>query len=618
MMELPLGKRNPPELRLADLATAKAQPLQNMTGFLALASPPAHSQLRGAAAYLHPRDLGVDPGVAVSPLGPEHMAQASALSLSPPSQALLAQPEAPAAAASTTATVAHPCAGTHPDNGGSSCAQLSEPPPPAPPLPPIPHQSGSRPSSVRPLLEGSGVPSLWGSWGRTGRTHSHRSVVGANPALDLEGSPRRRENPSHHPQSPAFGGVMAPGEGGCSVGRPARAHGVWAREHGEPDGRGGVKPSPTRSQKGSRKAGPAASGALRLSRPRRGSASPRGCRELRAVSALVKPGPGNSWRSGAEAKPESQPSGTCSARARRAPPLRLPSAPLLGGRGDSATSLGRPTFARSWRAPMRAWLRAQYVGAFAFPALLSQLRGPPSNSDSDVTPCQNLNCKHWGLGAFLVWHLNTVNITRPVKSHGGIVCFTLACISEKDRFISFPSPTPHPPHPCPFPSCSIILPPSQELLLSKHFVSGEKPFKCEFDGCDRKFANSSDRKKHSHVHTSDKPYYCKIRGCDKSYTHPSSLRKHMKIHCKSPPPSPGTLGYSSVGTPVGTPLSPVLEPTRSRSSTLSPQVTNLNEWYVCQASGAASHLHTPSSNGTTSESEDEEIYGNSEVVRTIH
>uniref|UniRef100_A0A8C4PUU8 C2H2-type domain-containing protein n=1 Tax=Equus asinus asinus TaxID=83772 RepID=A0A8C4PUU8_EQUAS len=74
----------------------------------------------------------------------------------------------------------------------------------------------------------------------------------------------------------------------------------------------------------------------------------------------------------------------------------------------------------------------------------------------------------------------------------------------------------------------------------------EKPFKCEFDGCDRKFANSSDRKKHSHVHTSDKPYYCKIRGCDKSYTHPSSLRKHMKIHCKSPPPSPGALGYSSI------------------------------------------------------------------------
>uniref|UniRef100_A0A452S8Z8 C2H2-type domain-containing protein n=1 Tax=Ursus americanus TaxID=9643 RepID=A0A452S8Z8_URSAM len=117
----------------------------------------------------------------------------------------------------------------------------------------------------------------------------------------------------------------------------------------------------------------------------------------------------------------------------------------------------------------------------------------------------------------------------------------------------------------------------REMLLNNTVseMTWEKPFKCEFDGCDRKFANSSDRKKHSHVHTSDKPYYCKIRGCDKSYTHPSSLRKHMKIHCKSPPPSPGALGYSSVGTPVGAPLSPVLDPTRSRSSTLSPQTIKL-------------------------------------------
>ena len=92
----------------------------------------------------------------------------------------------------------------------------------------------------------------------------------------------------------------------------------------------------------------------------------------------------------------------------------------------------------------------------------------------------------------------------------------------------------------------------------------------------------------------------------------------MKIHCKSPPPSPGALGCSSVGTPVGAPLSPVLDPPRSRSGTLSPQVTNLNEWYVCQAGGAPSHLHAPSSHGTTSESDEEDMYANPELVRTIH
>lgn len=144
---------------------------------------------------------------------------------------------------------------------------------------------------------------------------------------------------------------------------------------------------------------------------------------------------------------------------------------------------------------------------------------------------------------------------------------------------------------------------------------GEKPFKCEFDGCDRKFANSSDRKKHSHVHTSDKPYYCKVRGCDKSYTHPSSLRKHMKIHCKSPPGSPSALGYSAVATPIDDSLSPAQEQVRGRSSNLSPQVTNLNEWYVCQASGGPNNLHTPSSNADSTDSDDEDTYRNSE--RTI-
>lgn len=139
---------------------------------------------------------------------------------------------------------------------------------------------------------------------------------------------------------------------------------------------------------------------------------------------------------------------------------------------------------------------------------------------------------------------------------------------------------------------------------------GEKPFKCEFDGCDRKFANSSDRKKHSHVHTSDKPYFCKVRGCDKSYTHPSSLRKHMKVHCKSPPPPSANTGssYHPSSTPIGDALSPNLEPHRNRSSNLSPQVTNLNEWYVCQGSAGPNNLHTPSSDVPTSESDDEDTF----------
>nr|XP_040137854.1 zinc finger protein ZIC 5 [Ictidomys tridecemlineatus] len=506
LMEPPLSKRNPPELRLADLATAQAQPHQNMTGFPALASPPAHSQLRAATTHLHPRDLGTDPGVAVTALGPEHMAQASAQSLSPPSQGLPAQSEAPAAAARPVAVVAHPGSGTYPGGGGSSGAQSSAPPPPAPPLPPSPSPPPPSPPPPPPSALSGYTTTNSGGGGSSGKGHSRdfvlrRDLSATAPAAAMHGAPLGGEQRSgtsspQHPAPPPHSASMFISASGTYAG---------------PDSGGG----------------PALFPALH----------------------------------------------------------DTPGAP--GGHPHPLNGLAGPP--------------------------------PPPPPAGGAKPCS----KTFGTMHELVNHVTVEHVGGPEQSSH--VCFWEDCPREGKPFKAkyklinhIRVHTGEKPFPCPFPGCGKVFARSENLKIHKRTHTGEKPFKCEFDGCDRKFANSSDRKKHSHVHTSDKPYYCKIRGCDKSYTHPSSLRKHMKIHCKSPPPSPGALGYSSVGTPVGAPLSPVLDPARSRSSTLSPQVTNLNEWYVCQASGAPSHLHTPSSNGTTSESEDEEMYGNPEVVRTIH
>uniref|UniRef100_H0XLY3 Zic family member 5 n=1 Tax=Otolemur garnettii TaxID=30611 RepID=H0XLY3_OTOGA len=622
LMEPPMSKRNPPALRLADLATAQAQPLQNMTGFPALASPPAHSQLRAAAAHLRRRDLGTDPGVAITPLGPEHMAQTSALGLSPPSQALPAHPEAPAAAACAATLVAHPSASTYPGGGGSSGAQPSAPPPPAPPLPPSPSPP---PPPPPPALSGYTTTNSGGG-GSSGKGHSRdfvlrRDLSATAPAAAMHGAPLggERRSGTSSPQHPA----PPPHSAGMFI----SASGTYAG----PDSGGGPALFPTLHDTPGTPGGHPhpLNGQMRLGLAAAAAAAAAGRRPGRSA-ALIRPAPGNCHTSlthsislaleGAggigfcplkmgEAYPVGL-QGNPRCRGDSPPPLEPSPEPLevprpregdFPGGSHKNAWLAKPAACSSAQhfptrhgpgpvespptqtpSPQMEQLRAVRAACGAIPSLLSHWSWPPERDHPSFPSLSSTN-------------LSLLGILNVVQKHED---------SKKQ--------------PCTFPQVGKVIVQAGNVKIHYKNLSGEKPFKCEFDGCDRKFANSSDRKKHSHVHTSDKPYYCKIRGCDKSYTHPSSLRKHMKIHCKSPPPSPGTLGYSSVGTPVGAPLSPVLDTARSRSSTLSPQVTNLNEWYVCQASGAPSHLHTPSSNGTTSESEDEEIYGNPEVVRTIH
>uniref|UniRef100_A0A8C3CMK4 Zic family member 5 n=1 Tax=Cairina moschata TaxID=8855 RepID=A0A8C3CMK4_CAIMO len=126
-MEPPLSKRSP-ALRLADLAAAQPHPHQHMTGFPGLGTHHGHPH---HAAHLHPGDAGGDPGGALPPLGPEHMAQpAAALKLAPEAltaaaaaaAAAFSAPSAAAAAAAASAAVYAPPAAALPGypSGGAA------------------------------------------------------------------------------------------------------------------------------------------------------------------------------------------------------------------------------------------------------------------------------------------------------------------------------------------------------------------------------------------------------------------------------------------------------------------------------------------------------------------
>ncbi|XP_029936719.1 zinc finger protein ZIC 5 [Myripristis murdjan] len=489
VMEPPLSKRNP-AIRLADLAATQPLPHQNMTGFPGLGGhhPLSHH------AHLHPGELGNDPGVALTPFGPEHMAQTNALKLSP-SQHIQSHPEAQTAASFTSAqtTVGFPVA--HPHSGYSS----------------------SRDFILRRELSASAMHALGDQHSSASSPHHHGMFIsptgayghtesGAHPlftGLHDQASPGAH----HH----ALNGQMRLGIPGDIYGRPE--HFGHRPEHYGPS-------------------------------------------SLHSYNSMNLN-------------------------------VNIASAPH-GAAG---------AFLRYMRQPIKQELICKWI----------------DQEQTSKKPCS----KTYSTMHELVNHVTVEHVGGPEQSTH--VCYWEECPREGKAFKAkyklinhIRVHTGEKPFPCPFPGCGKVFARSENLKIHKRTHTGEKPFKCEFDGCDRKFANSSDRKKHSHVHTSDKPYYCKVRGCDKSYTHPSSLRKHMKVHCKSPPPPSTTAAYISSTNPLGDSLSPNSEPHRNRSANLSPQVTNLNEWYVCQGSGGPNHLHTPSSDVPTSDSDEEDSFRNSD------
>uniref|UniRef100_A0A8C6SH87 Zic family member 5 (odd-paired homolog, Drosophila) n=1 Tax=Neogobius melanostomus TaxID=47308 RepID=A0A8C6SH87_9GOBI len=492
-MEPPLSKRNP-AIRLADLAATQALPHQNMTGFPGLGGhhPLSHH------AHLHPGELANDPGVALTPFGPEHMAQTNALKLSP-SQHIQSHhqhhSEAHNAGQSAAHTVGFPVA-HHPHSGYSS----------------------SRDFILRRELSASAMHALGDQHSSASSPHHHGMFISPTGAY------------GHADGGSIFTGLHEQGSPGAH-----HHHGL--------------------------------NGQMRLGLP-----------------ADIYPRPEHF----SAHRPDHY--GPSTLHTYNSMNLNIASTP-------HATAAG--AFLRYMRQPIKQELICKWID---------------QDAQSPKKPCS----KTYSTMHELVNHVTVEHVGGPEQSTH--VCFWEECPREGKAFKAkyklinhIRVHTGEKPFPCPFPGCGKVFARSENLKIHKRTHTGEKPFKCEFDGCDRKFANSSDRKKHSHVHTSDKPYYCKVRGCDKSYTHPSSLRKHMKVHCKSPPPSSTTVTpYISASTnALGDPLSPS-DTHRNRSSNLSPQVTNLNEWYVCQGSGGPNHMHTPSSDVPTSESDDEDSFRNSD------
>ncbi|KAJ6660898.1 hypothetical protein lerEdw1_017055 [Lerista edwardsae] len=557
-MEPALSCKRSPSLRLADLAVLHGGGSSATSG--------------GGFHHLHPGDLGSSDPAAAAPFGPEHVAAAAgALKLSP------AGPEATFASSSSSSSSAS--------------------------------SSSSQPASVGVGASSAAPTSASSPYAAAGRELAlRRDPQGARAEQQLQQHPAAASSPMFISSAGTYG-----------VGGDPHAA-VFPGLHDHPAGPpGGHHPLNGQMRLGLAVAAAAAAAAEFYGRvePFRPSSAAAAASEA-SYSPAPHGYPVNLAAAAAAALQQQQQQQQQLSH----PPAHAHHAPPHHHHHHHHAGAAAAAFLRYMRQPIKQELICKWIEATG---------GAP--------PCS----KTYSTMHELVNHVTVEHVGGPEQSSH--VCFWEECprqgkpFKAKYKLINhIRVHTGEKPFPCPFPGCGKVFARSENLKIHKRTHTdlwreaeadrlidpvGEKPFKCEFDGCDRKFANSSDRKKHSHVHTSDKPYFCKVRGCDKSYTHPSSLRKHMKIHCKSPPPSPtpGSHGYQSTGTSFGAPLSPLQDSGRGRPANLSPQVTNLNEWYVCQASGAPNHLHTPSSNATSSEEEDdeeeEETYRNSES-RTIH